>query len=289
MAKGSESMKIGILTRHAVANYGSLFQTYATQLIFKKLGYDSEVINYTRKDEDGLNIAKTMLNSNESWNRNAIKKILYLLLQTPNYYFPYKRFIKFRKQLLKETSNKYSSTDELKSVVDNYSILCSGSDQIWGKIGNDDYDDNYFLAFCNDKRVKKISLASSFGKNNIEKNLNLYTKLLNDYDFVSIREKTASDFINKSGIKTFNFLDPTLLIDKSIWYNMANNSIKYKDYILIYQLHENILLEKYATDLSKITGKKIIRISLSRYYSSKNGKLIYMLSVRGFGFCRARV
>ena len=32
-------MKIDVITRHAVPNYGSLLQTYATQKTLEKLGY----------------------------------------------------------------------------------------------------------------------------------------------------------------------------------------------------------------------------------------------------------
>ena len=33
-------MKIDVITRHAVPNYGSLLQTYATQKTLEKLGYE---------------------------------------------------------------------------------------------------------------------------------------------------------------------------------------------------------------------------------------------------------
>ena len=46
-------MKIYIITRHAVANYGSILQAYATQKIIQRMGYDCEIINYIRPDEQG--------------------------------------------------------------------------------------------------------------------------------------------------------------------------------------------------------------------------------------------
>lgn len=36
-------MKIAIITMHAVKNYGSVLQTYATQKIFSKMGFDVEI------------------------------------------------------------------------------------------------------------------------------------------------------------------------------------------------------------------------------------------------------
>lgn len=51
-------MKIDIITRHAVANYGSILQAYATQKILQDLGYDTEIINYILPDEYGKNISR---------------------------------------------------------------------------------------------------------------------------------------------------------------------------------------------------------------------------------------
>ena len=41
-------MKIDIITRHSVPNYGSLLQSYATQKVIEEMGFESEIINYTR-------------------------------------------------------------------------------------------------------------------------------------------------------------------------------------------------------------------------------------------------
>ena len=41
-------MKASIITRHAIPNYGSVLQSYASQKAFEKLGFDAEIINYVR-------------------------------------------------------------------------------------------------------------------------------------------------------------------------------------------------------------------------------------------------
>ena len=64
-----EKMKVKIITRHAVANYGSILQAFATQKAVEKLGYESEIINYVRYDEQGKNISNTMLRRNKKWNK----------------------------------------------------------------------------------------------------------------------------------------------------------------------------------------------------------------------------
>ena len=78
-------MKVKIITRHAVANYGSILQAYATQKAIEKLGHESEIINYVRYDEQGKNISDTMLKRNKKWNKNFLTRFIYKILQTPIY------------------------------------------------------------------------------------------------------------------------------------------------------------------------------------------------------------
>lgn len=44
-------MKLGIITRHAIPNYGSFLQSYATLHFFKDMGFDTEIINYIPEAE----------------------------------------------------------------------------------------------------------------------------------------------------------------------------------------------------------------------------------------------
>lgn len=56
-------MKASVITLHTVDNYGSVMQTYATQQILKKCGYDVEFVDYWRKDNLPVNRAEKMLES----------------------------------------------------------------------------------------------------------------------------------------------------------------------------------------------------------------------------------
>ena len=87
-----EMMKIAVITRHAITNYGSLLQAFATQVTIEKLGYECEIINYIRKDESYKNHEKTLLKRKTEWNRNPIKKIVYLLLRQPESCLAGKKF-----------------------------------------------------------------------------------------------------------------------------------------------------------------------------------------------------
>ena len=52
-------MKVAVITRHAITNYGSLLQAVATQRLVENLGYACEVIDYIREDEAYQNQERT--------------------------------------------------------------------------------------------------------------------------------------------------------------------------------------------------------------------------------------
>ena len=41
-------MKVVVITRHAISNYGSLLQAMATQQVIESLGHSCEIIDYIR-------------------------------------------------------------------------------------------------------------------------------------------------------------------------------------------------------------------------------------------------
>lgn len=267
-------MKVKLITRHAVANYGSVLQAYATQKAIEKLGHESEIINYVRYDEQGKNISNTMLRRNKKWNRNVVFRIVYKILQTPIYNGTYKAFEKFRKGFLKESEQLYSCDKDLEKLP-KADVYCTGSDQVWGMIGNVDYDKNYFLKFVSGKKC--ISYAASFGKNDLSEDLKKdLPALLEKYSSILVRENSAKELLKKFGIKSEQVLDPTLLLNKEDWEKITDNNIKDKGYVLTYQLHNDKKLEKYAKKFADKTGRKLIRISVSWLYMFKSGKLAYL-------------
>lgn len=274
-------MVIKIITRHAVANYGSILQAYATQKIFKNIGYDSEIINYIRYDEQGISISDTMLRRNKQWNKNKLRRIVYRILQTPIYTTTFKKFEKYRQKLLHESNQIYHSEGDLKNlpIAD---IYCTGSDQVWGPVGNVQFDPVYFLSFA-PKSKKCISFASSFGNDSVPKCLQKeLSNLLSRYSSISVREHSAVSFLDSIGINAKLMLDPTLMLGRDEWKKICSHKITRKNYILIYQLHPNNQLEKYADAFAKSIGKPLIRISISWLYRFKNGNFVFMPSPQEF-------
>lgn len=259
--------RIYIITRHAIANYGSLLQSMATVNYFKSLGYESFIIDYISKNENVLNNL-----NNYAVNRNlhGIKKIAYILLKLPEEYKKNYKFLKMRKKYLLMTNN-YSSADEMKNKFDN-SILCSGGDQLWGYMPNMKLDEAYYLSFSN-KTNNLISFSSSFGRYDFDKyNCKIIKEKLSRYDAITVREKSAVEFLNQIGVKSNCVLDPTLLVDKNMYETISEIRYIKKDYILVYKLRQDQKLNELAKKIADKYKLKIVFVSNTIFNNNKEGK-----------------
>ena len=274
-------MKVSIITRHGVGNYGSLLQSMATQNILNILGFESEIINYRRNDEDYLNLTKTQLASKPEWNKNYIKRFIYRLLREPESILAGKSFDKWRNKYLKLTQ-KYTEYEQLQKMPPQADIYMTGSDQVWGAIGSDDYDKAYFLDFVSEDK-KRIAYAASFGKTNFTEDIiNSYSEWLSRYDSISVREKSAVEIIKNMGLgEVSQVLDPTLLITSDEWSEYIDSEIRGK-YVLVYQLHKNKLLDRYAIEFAKKADLPLLRISPSIHQINRGGKFVYLPDVGKF-------
>ena len=273
-------MNIKVITRHYIPNYGSLLQSYATVKLFESMNCNCQIIDYRRIDEKGINLGKTLLKSS-NWNNSFLKRNIYRLVQYPLHMHAY---YKFQKNINDYLGNyltvECNDSSSIKNICNDSDILCSGSDQIWGRVGGEEYDENYFLSFANNNKC--ISLSSSFGKDVIGEKLNANLgKLLENYSFISVREKSAKKILDDNHIKSEVFLDPTMLVDKKLWIGLCNKSEK-ENYILVYQLHDNKIFNKYLDKIAKKEKLKVIRICTSFHQKFKYGKGKYLPSIQEF-------
>ncbi len=261
-------MKVSIITRHAIANYGSLLQAFATQKVLENLGYDSEIIDYIRDDESYKQHEKTLLKRKEGWNNNPIKRAMYLLTRQPESVKAGKRFEKEREKLL-NLSERYTNPKALKDNPPAADIYMTGSDQVWGPVANGTYDDSYCLSFA---EGKKVAYAASFGHTEMTEELKDYFKRwLTEYNSIAVREDSAVEILKDIGIETSQVLDPTLLLSKNYWEEYLL-PIKNRKYILVYQLHNDKKLGEYAKKVAKEKGLPLIRVSASFHQITREGK-----------------
>lgn len=271
--------KIGIITRHAVPNYGSLLQAYATLIMLEDLGYDAEIIDYRRNDEGTSALAKYYIGSTS----NIARKIYYALFWRISHWIVNKKFENVRKEKFHLSERV---TDCNWSVVtDKYDVLMTGSDQVWNVVGAGNtiqIDDRYFWNGVNEnKRV--ISYAASFGEKTfnekIKRNISV---LLGNFDCISVREYSAVAVIEDMGYKAVQVMDPTIIVRKNLWEQMADRSkIKVKrPYILVYNLHSNSNMQRFVQKETKAKGLAVYSITTT--FRKSAGKNIFCPSIDDF-------
>ncbi|MBQ7133582.1 MAG: polysaccharide pyruvyl transferase family protein [Ruminococcus sp.] len=259
-------MKVGILTFHRATNYGTALQAFATEKGIKKLGVDTEIIDYRPEYiERTLKVRKLR-------NAKSIKEILSIVVNAVLYPGMAKRKVESFKRFfsLMEVSKKACLTiDEVAELAQEYDAVLSGSDQLFNRnITGDDM--TYFLPF---EHRRKLSFASSFGERSLSKErIGEIAPFFSDFDSLSVREKTALDILlnikaeNPNAKEATSVLDPTFLLTKDDWDKYASESLKLpKDgYILTYYMIETELLCKITNELQKRTGLKVVNIKPSK-------------------------
>lgn len=273
-------MKVAVITRHAISNYGSLLQAYATQKTFEKMGHDCEIIDYIREDESFRNHEKTLLKQKPNWNCNPIKRMIYLALRQPESVASGKMFATERKKYLKLTK-KFASFQELQDSSPNADLYVTDSDQVWGPTEDGTHDPAYCLAFTKDTD-KRISYAASFGRTvmtpEIEEH---YSANLKRYASITVREDSAIALAKKLGISAEQVLDPTLLLTADEWRALGHKKSRGK-YVLVYQLHNDPKLGEYAQKVAKKKGLPLIRISTHLHQITRPGKFVWNPNVTEF-------
>lgn len=261
---------------HAVKNYGSVLQTYATQRVLTDLGYDVEIINYVREKNLDSNLLET-------WTKNdtGIKKVIKSLILLPTINKWKKVFGSYLKDNIILSSLIYTSEKELLNNPVSADIFCTGSDQVWNSGWNNGIEKAFYLSFVPDD-TPKFSLAASIGKTewSCEEASKVYP-LLSRYNYISVREMSGLKLVRDIGIENSGFcLDPTLLLAKKEWLQHAKPKLVFKKYVLIYQLNHDEQFDKYAVEFAKRKGLELYRVCTRYDQFRLSGKAIVLPEVR---------
>ena len=224
-------MKIAIITFHASDNCGSQLQTYALSKVIKEhFGIIPDVIDYSNRHQQEVYAIFRKIHSAKDLVRN-LYRLLFLHLLKP-YHQSFRDFISNHVHL---TNDCYSLPEELKTLDGKYDIYIAGSDQVWNTKCYD-FDDSYFLDFVT--KGRKIAYATSLGATNIiesSRDKIKYTKLLNEFSMLSVREKNAQLLLQTITDKPIELLlDPTLLLSKSDWDALAGDEPLIKGKYIFY-------------------------------------------------------
>ena len=250
--------KVGILTYTNTTNYGAILQCIALKNIVSRMNYDCDVINYTCKA-----VAKReriLFNGSSKSLRQIIKTIILLPIKIIRKI----KIYNFIKNNYVTTNEKYNR-DNISQINTIYNHIIVGSDQIWNPVLNG-YDKSYILDFAADK-INKIAYAASVGNNKIiPDNYDYFKNIISRFDHISLREKTTSDYINKTFKTNSDFvLDPTMLLSKAEWKQIIDNSHNTfknnKKYILLYFIHNGEKTFSIARKIADKLGYEILYLN----------------------------
>lgn len=256
-------MKVGILTQPLYCNYGGMLQCFALQTVLKSLGHEAIVLQREFDREESISVrdlaiyyfkhfAKLLLGRESSWHYKAS--------------FDRKRYIAKNTSLFVEkwinpkTDHCYT-TMQLKEAVDSLQLdaIVVGSDQVW----RPDYSPcihNYFLDFLEENtQIKKLAYAASFGSDKwffSPKLTSECSMLIKRFDAISVRESSAVRMCRDYfGVKATHVLDPTMLIDKSIYEALVPHP-KSRGELFCYLLDRSSEKQAIKENIAKETGYK---------------------------------
>lgn len=248
-------------------NCGQTLQAYALQSELEKLGCGkvfSYIINYISYDREIYR--KPIL-----W--TIVKYLKCLKYRTLIRQIKFDIFIKNNLHISPTFFRKKDVEDFLYKL--RIEKLLVGSDQVWNP--NAGLNDILFLKFSGN--YKKYAFGPSMMSINefekFEDNLKQYSKSLEQFEFIGVRELTAKKILNQLiNKKVEAVLDPVFLKDKREWGGViANNrmklelQLKEKKYLLVYFLGEiNTKIKIISAVRDKYEIKEIIYIVTNEVY-----------------------
>lgn len=270
-------MKIIVITKHYVKNYGSVLQTYATQELLKREQNEVFIANYVLKNSVGMRYMDTILRKHA--HKNKLKKLMMKLILLPTIWKWERVFGGFLKKYIHVLGAEMYDCNSLKEKLPAADIYCTGSDQVWNPQSNSGLLPAYFCEFApKDKKI--VSLAASFGMREIEdadrERLKTY---LQKYDLISVREKTGIEILKSMELKGELVLDPTLIVEPEFWKRLVGKRKVSEDYVLVYQLNSNPKFDRYAVQAAEKLGKKLVRICTRYDQMMKSGKAVMIPNV----------
>lgn len=255
---------VGLITYHAAYNFGSTLQAYATQRAIAGLGYNCKIIDYRPNSQRDYYEKKI------HWNDGlrAILKDSISLLDYSRRKQRTVRFENFFSSFLVTTEKVYTQLNDLRSLNDKFDVFVSGSDQIINKHSNELKDQPwdalkpYLLSFT---QKKKITYASSPANMSVAELQRILPELVR-FSSISAREQDSANLLsNLLRRKVEWVVDPTLLLDKEEWVDLATKAAEnpdLTDYIVFYSLCGPQQLFRYRRFLQKLAHNNKVKIAV---------------------------
>ena len=273
--------KIGIISYFNYYNYGSMLQGFALQKYIQH--------NYADIDCELINYRSLPPNNTSYWRlaRTRLSRIRYYLthiteikkkskyakkMSIRNTYFD-----SFLREYTKVSSAFYRNKSQLMYNPPIYDVYVTGSDQTWSPNISGGYEMTpMFLDFAV-KGARKAAYAPSVGVGAFTAEQETFLKKkLSTYSMISCREVGGAKLLEKVlGEKVSSVVDPTLLLNKEQWANLAIPPKQKGKYIFCYFLGSRQYYRDFAKQLSMQTNLPIIYLPVNWKDFSDSDNLVW--------------
>lgn len=251
--------RINTVTYCTWMSIGSVLQAYGLFETLKDQGYKNTIIVETWN--------KVFANKKTKSFKGLVRRIFELNIQSKQK-LAYKKRMQFINEKMEIEYLEGFKEFQDKAITDRESIYLAGSDQIWQP---DNCNPIFFLDFVKDSKC--ISYAASMGKTIVaEGKKEIFQKMINKFDYISVREEECADVIRKITEKSVEVnIDPTFLVSTERWREISDPYNIDDSYILLYMLYWDKSYNDKIKKLKKKTGLKVYAISdrLSNVYADR--------------------
>lgn len=272
------AQRIGLLTLPLHTNYGGILQTAALYRHLEDLG--KEVVLLERdslrspQHHAGMFVARflpyQLLADSTAGRKGWLVGRLHNVANAIRLNRRKEIHRPFIENLLPHRTGPLTSSAALTEAVERFRLdgLVVGSDQVWRMRYQPTHAvADYFLGFCRDETVRKVSYAASFGVGKWEypKHTQIARALLAQFDAISLREDSGveivrAEFGRDDGV---HVLDPTLLLDPAFYERIAAPAAaKTGGVLLEYVLDPAPQLAAFSAELTGRLGPGHVRRSL---------------------------
>lgn len=272
---------IGILTFHWADDCGAMLQCYALKSYLNQYRKTVLVPYVPKPLRSRYRIF--LYDRNAGFLRRIYRSAKELLHKS--FYRRMKTKVKmrrFRRAYLTKSCRMLYTPQEIAAFGKDIDTFVAGSDQIWNPDITEGFQEGYFCTFrkWTDGRARCVSYAASIGAERLaERHRETFTKLLANFDSVSLREPSAKPYVEMCFGKRLSLvLDPVFLLERKQWEALAKRQERNKKkYALVYYNEYNAGMEKFLGSLERETGCEIwsMHAGKGRYPWTGNTKYIY--------------
>lgn len=261
--------KIGIAAVTYKENFGSALQTYATQYILEKMGYDARIFEI-KSVQRSIHFRKLLYYAGRVFDSVEFKYLMANLKSRSRKAASaktdqYAQNMLVRKETYRRFNEKWNKMlpivkgwKELSQQASEMDAVVVGSDQNWRP--SNIAGGFYTLEFVPDT-IKKISFSTSFGVPELPKTIQEHAKsFLKHIDCISVRENSGSQIIKQLINRDVKVVcDPTMMLNAEEWMHIQDPEPMIKgNYILMYLMGDNPQHREFVKKLKDKTSYRIV-------------------------------